>query len=153
MADVLRADSIGPIDVAVVTFDKDQFSADFAPALIEMQARGIVRLIDMAVVHKDSEGVAHIAEITDEEIASAYKSLADPRFDLVTKTDVANLASALPRDSAALVVVWENSWVARFAAAVRESDGHVTAFERIPFETVQKAVAALNEQEQRPPLR
>ncbi|HUC58225.1 MAG TPA: DUF6325 family protein [Streptosporangiaceae bacterium] len=145
MADVIHAEAIGPIDVAVVTFEQDQFSSDFAPALIDLQTRGIVRLIDMAVVHKDANGVARIAEITDKEVLSVYSRLGDPRFDLVSKADAAALASALPPASAALVVVWENSWVGRFAAAVRASRGHVAAFERIPFETVQEAVNALNE--------
>jgi hypothetical protein len=151
MADVLHAESIGPIDVAVITFDKNQFSPDFAPALIDLQSRGLVRLIDMAVINKDADGVARIAEVTDKEIVSVYERLADPRFDLLSKTDVGDLASALPPDSAALVVVWENSWVGRLAAAVKESRGHVAAFERIPFETVQEAVAALNEASGDPP--
>jgi uncharacterized membrane protein len=147
MADVLHPESIGPIDVAVVTFDSNEFGADVGPAMIDLQTRGIVRLIDMAIVRKEADGVAHIAEITDEEVVSVYQRLAHPRFDLLSKTDVAELASALPPDSAALVMVWENSWAARLAAAVKQSRGRVVAFERIPFETVQEALATLGETE------
>ena len=46
----------------------------------------------------------------------------------------------------ALVVVWENSWAARLAAAIRSSHGTLIEQERIPHETVLRAIAALDEE-------
>jgi hypothetical protein len=44
-----------------------------------------------------------------------------------------------------MVVVWENSWAARLAAALRNSHAEVAVMERIPRETVLAAFAALDE--------
>jgi hypothetical protein len=41
--------------------------------------------------------------------------------------------------------VWENSWAARLAAAVRASHGRLISQDRIPRETVLRAIAALDE--------
>jgi hypothetical protein len=45
-----------------------------------------------------------------------------------------------------LVVVWESSWAARLAAAIRDSHGTRIEQERIPRETVLRAIAALDEE-------
>jgi uncharacterized membrane protein len=147
MADELRADSVGPIDVAVIVFDGNTFSGQIAPALTDMQAGGLVRLVDLAFVTKDEHGTTQIAEITDADVAAVYSKITDPRFDLAGKSDLAELARTLPPRSSALVVVWENTWAARLATAVRESRGRVAAFERIPFEVVQRALAAVDAEE------
>jgi hypothetical protein len=44
-----------------------------------------------------------------------------------------------------MVIVWENSWASRLAAALRGSHGQMVAQERIPRETVLRAIAALDE--------
>jgi hypothetical protein len=46
-----------------------------------------------------------------------------------------DLADGLAPESAALVLVWENSWAARFAAAIRDSHGRGAMLERIPRHT------------------
>jgi uncharacterized membrane protein len=145
MPDALDQNAVGPIDVAVITFEGNKFSGEIASALIELQTRGIARLIDLAVIRKDGEGKTEISSVTDKEIVALYDRLADPRFDLLSKSDAVSLAKALPPSSSALVLVWENSWAGRFASAVRASKGHVVAFERIPVETVQDAIASLGQ--------
>jgi hypothetical protein len=146
MSEALKAGNIGPIDVAVVTFEGHVLNRDLAPAMVDLQAQGIVRLIDMAVVRKYANGQTDITEVTDGELAEVYRSIADPRFDLLSKADVSSLAEALPPSSSAFVMVWENTWAARFASAVSASNGHVAAFERIPFEEVREALANLENQ-------
>lgn len=145
MPGVLKADSVGPVDVAVVTFEGNQMNGDIAPALTELQDRGIVRLIDLAFVRKEDHGPVTIVQVSDAEVNQAYREITDPRFDLLADEDLRELTSALRPGTSAMVVVWENTWAARFGAAVRESKGQVTAFERIPFERVQRALAEVEE--------
>lgn len=145
MPGVLKADAVGPVDVAVVTFDGNTFNGDIAPALTELQDNGIVRLIDLAFVRKEANGPVTIVQIADQEVADAYREITDPRFDLLAEDDLRQLTQALRPGTSALVVVWENAWAARFAAAVRESHGQVTAYERIPYEKVRRALAAAEE--------
>ncbi|HUJ05308.1 MAG TPA: DUF6325 family protein [Streptosporangiaceae bacterium] len=143
MPGALRADSVGPVDVAVVAFDGNTFSGDVASAMADLQASGVVRVIDLAFVRKDADGRVSAVELADREVAEVYGQIADPRFDLLREEDISELTGALRPGSSALVVVWENTWAARFASAVGRSRGTVTAFERIPFDRVRQALAAL----------
>ena len=145
MSDALEPDRVGPVDVAVIAFEGNKFSGELAPTLAGLQASGVVRFIDLAFVTKDEHGGTQIAELTDDEVTASYRQIVDPRFDLLEQADLASLASALPPQSSALVVVWENAWAANLASAVRESNGRVMAFERIPFDVVQRALKAIEE--------
>ena len=145
MAGLLQADRIGPVDVAVIAFDGNDFSGEIAPALADLQASGTVNVIDLAFVRKDADGSTAIVEVADDAVASAFDQIADSQFDLLSEADLSDLASGLEPASSAMVVVWENSWAARFASAVRQSHGRVAMLERIPHENVERAITALEE--------
>ena len=142
----LQADSVGPVDVAVIGFEGNQFNGDVAPALSELNRSGTVRIIDLALVCKDADGTTSVIEAGDDEVADALDSVYENQFDLLSEDDLAKIAGGLQPSSSALVVVWENSWAARLAAAVRDSRGRVITQERIPRETVLRAIAALDEE-------
>jgi hypothetical protein len=145
MPGVLQADKVGPVDVAVIAFEGNDFNGDVAPALAELQASGTVNVIDLAFVRKDADGSTAIVELTDEAVADVFERITGTQFDLLSEADLSDLASALDPSSSAMIVVWENSWAARFASAVRESHGRVTMLERIPHENVERAISALGE--------
>jgi len=145
MPEVLQSDKVGPVDVAVIAFEGNDFNGDVAPALAELQNSGTVNVIDIAFVRKDADGSTAIIELTDEAVAEAFDRITGTQFDLLSEADLSDLASALDPASSAMVVVWENSWAARFASAVRESHGRVAMLERIPHENVERAISALGE--------
>jgi uncharacterized membrane protein len=145
MAELLQADKIGPVDVAVIAFDGNDFNGDIAPALADLQASGTVNVIDLAFVRKDADGSTTIVEVADDALAAAFDRIADSQFDLLSEDDLTDLARGLEPESSAMVVVWENSWAARFASAVRQSHGRVAMLERIPHENVERAITALGE--------
>jgi len=141
----LEADSIGPVDVAVIAFDGNQFNGDVAPALAALHDSGTVRVIDLAFVRKEADGTTSFVEVGDADVAAAFERVNNTQFDLLSDEDLTEIADGLPPSSSAMVIVWENSWLARFATAVRESNGSVLALERIPRDSVLRAVAALDE--------
>jgi hypothetical protein len=147
MPAALQADTIGPVDVAVISFTGNEISADVAPALADLQASGVVRLIDLAFLRKNADGITSVVEVADPALAEAFDWASGSQVDLLNDADLASLAGAIQPGSSALVVVWENSWAARLATAVRESRGQLTAFERIPHENVAAAITALDEGE------
>ena len=57
MQAVLDANSIGPVDVAVIRFDGNEFSGDVAPALAELDRSGTVHIIDLAFLRRPPEPV------------------------------------------------------------------------------------------------
>jgi uncharacterized membrane protein len=142
---VLDANAIGPVDVAVIRFDTEEISDDVAPALAQLNRSGTVHIIDLAFVRKAADESVSCLEATDEHVASAFAGLADTQFDLLSDADLDKVADELDPGSAAMVIVWENSWASRLAAALRGSHGQVVAEERIPRESVLRAIAALDE--------
>ncbi len=62
MSGTLQSEKIGPVDVAVISFEGGEFNGDVAPALSDLQASGTVQVIDLAFVRKDADGVTSIIE-------------------------------------------------------------------------------------------
>jgi Family of unknown function (DUF6325) len=145
MPAALDADSVGPVDVAVILFEGNKFSGDVAPALAELNDSGTVRIIDFAFVRKEIDGSASVVEAGDAEVAEQFDFHAT-QFDLLSEEDLIRIANGLEINSSALVIVWENRWAARLAAAVRASHGQLISQDRIPRETVLRAIAALDEE-------
>jgi hypothetical protein len=127
-------DVVGPVDYLVVEFPGNRFNGQIVPSLVDLIARGLVRIIDLAFVTKDGNGGAAIVEIEDLDEASAgpLRGLLPFLCDLVGEEDLLAAADALAPNSSALIVVWENTWAAPFATAVRASGGEVVASGRIP---------------------
>ena len=146
MPTALQADSMGPVDVAVILFEGNQFNGDVAPAIAELVESGTVRVIDLAFVRKETDESISVVEVSEADVADTFKRINESQFDLLSDEDLSDIANGLDPGSSALVVVWENSWAARMAAAVRSSQGRVIDFERIPADRVVRAIAALNEE-------
>ncbi len=142
----LDADAIGPVDVAVILFEGNQFNGSVAPAILDLQQNGTVRILDLAFVTKDAEGAWAIIELSDETVEEAFAALLAEQFELLSDNDLEEIAADLDPESAALVVVWENAWAAELASAIRGSNGRVIAMDSIPHEIIARAVAALDEE-------
>jgi hypothetical protein len=145
MSGSLQPERIGPVDVAVIEFEDDEFNTEVAPTLTELQASGTVQVIDLAFVRKEADGSTCIVELADDAVSDAFDQITDTQFDLLSEADLTGIAKGLRPSSAAMVVVWENSWAARFASAVRQRHGRVAMLERIPRENVERAIIALDE--------
>lgn len=145
MSGTLQSEKIGPVDVAVIAFEGHEFDTSVAPALTDLHASGTVQVIDLAFVRKDADGTTSIVELADDSVAEAFDQITDSQFDLLSEADLTDIANGLEPASAALVIVWENSWAARFASAVAEHHGRVAMLERIPRENVERAITALEE--------
>ena len=89
---VLEADTIGPVDVAMIAFEGSEVSRDVAPALTDLQSSGTVRVIDMAFVRKAADGSTSVVDISDDAIAEVFERITDSQVDLLSEADLADLA-------------------------------------------------------------
>lgn len=147
MPDIPDPDSVGPVDVAVILFEGNQFNGEVAPAIAELQRSGTVRIIDLAFLTKDTEGTAAFIEVEDAEIADAFDNITESQLDLLSDEDLIGLANDLEPESSALVVVWENTWASRLASAIRGSGGEMVSYFRIPHDAVVDAILDLEDEE------
>ena len=56
---------IGPLEYVVVGFDGNRFTGEITPALMELVDKGLIRIIDLAVVSKDAYG--HVTTLEANE--------------------------------------------------------------------------------------
>lgn len=136
--------TFGPVDLAVIAFEGNNFKGEIIPAIRELVDGGIVRIIDAAFVLKDSDGSVVWAEVADTGAASDFSGLDADRTELMSEDDLQAIADALDPDTSAAVLVWENVWARRAVEAFRNAGGQVVAFERIPAADV---IAAYEYQE------
>ena len=144
-----EVDELGPVDYVVVEFpaDKSNFSGEMASALADLVKRNIVRVLDLLILRKEPDGSVEAFELEDLEDGEigALRSLEAGLASLLAEEDVEAVAAALEPGSTAGLLVWENTWAAPFASAVRRSGGQLVASDRIPIQAVIAAIEAEEE--------
>ncbi|WP_448061348.1 DUF6325 family protein [Cellulomonas hominis] len=138
--------TVGPVDTAVLVFDGAELSAELAPQLLSLHTSGDVRILDLALVRRTVDGTVVVGEVEDSPVAAAFEPITRTEVDLLSDEELAEVAAALAPGTTALVVVWENTWHERLAAAAASLGGRLAALERIPHDTVVAALAALDEE-------
>ena len=149
MDEVDAVDELGPVDWIVVEFPGSKFNGQIAPALRDLVERDLVRVLDLLVLKKDADGTLEAFELSDldEGEIGELRTYESELAMLLSEEDVTSLAAAIEPGSSAAVLVWENSWAAPFASAVRRSGGQLVASGRIPIQALLAAVEA-DEQEE-----
>jgi hypothetical protein len=141
-----EVDELGPVDYVVVEFpaDKSNFSGEMASALSDLIDRKLVRVLDLLVLRKENDGSVEayeLEELEDSEIGE-LRALEAGLASVLAEEDVEAVAAALEPGSTAGLLVWENTWAAPFASAVRRSGGQLVASGRIPIQAIVAAIEA-----------
>lgn len=137
-------DELGPVDWLVVEFPGSRFKGEIAPALNDLVERGIIRVLDLLLLRKDEDGVIEAFELSDVDEAEVggLRSYEAELAMLLSAEDVESLAAAVEPGSTAAALVWENTWAAPFASAVRRAGGQLVANGRIPVQAILAAIEA-----------
>lgn len=134
----------GPIDVVVIGFPAGApMTGDAIPILLDLVDRGIVRVLDALFVRKQADGTFagfNLADL-DADTAGDLTVFAGATSGLLDDDDVATAAAQIEPGSAALMIVYENSWAAHFIAAVRRNGGELIGRQRVG---VQQLIDALD---------
>jgi hypothetical protein len=149
MDEVDAVEELGPVDWIVVEFPGSRFNGQIAPALFDLVERDLIRVLDLLVLKKDADGTLEAFELSDldEGEIGELRTYESELAMLLSEEDVTSLAAAIEPGSSAAVLVWENSWAAPFASAVRRSGGQLVASGRIPIQALLAAIEADEEEE------
>ena len=135
-------EGMGPIDYVLVEWPDDPPSGEAAPIVFDLVERGIIRVLDFAIFAKNEDGdVAAIDFGELPEHAAALEDFRGASSGVLGEEDIAEAAAAISPGALAALIVYENTWAAPFAIAVRRSGGQLVSSERIP---VQAFLAALD---------
>jgi Family of unknown function (DUF6325) len=134
---------MGPIDYLLVEWPGRQPTGEVAPHVIDLVDRGLIRVLDFAVIVKAEDGSVAALEISDlGEGAAAFADFEGASSGLLSDEDFNEAAGALEPGTSAALLVFENRWAAPFATAVRRSGGQLVASGRIPVQAVLAALDA-----------
>jgi Family of unknown function (DUF6325) len=145
MSDSTResVDQLGPVELIALAFHQPNFDGSVIRELVDLVERGIVRVLDLMIVHKTDDGSIEVAEFTalgDDE-AEVFVGLAPAGVDLIGEDDVSIAGELLEPGDAAALLVWEDLWAAPFAAAVRKAGGVLLAHDRIPIDVLEAVMS------------
>ena len=134
---------MGPIDYLMVEWPGRQPNGEAAPHLVDLVARGLIRILDLLFIAKDEEGNVAALNIADLGGEVAELSIFEGASSgLLGDDDVEQAGGVLAPGTSAALLVFENSWAAPFASAVRRSGGELVASGRIPAEDFLAALDA-----------
>ena len=134
---------MGPIDYLLVEWPGRQPNGEVAPHLVDLVDRGLIRILDLAFVAKDEDGTVAGLELSDlGDGAAELEVFEGASSGLLSDDDLTEAAAALEPGTSAALLVFENTWAAPFAAAVRQSGGQLVASGRIPVDDVLAALDA-----------
>jgi hypothetical protein len=139
-----ETDQLGPVDYLVVEFPagRSSFTGEMAEELATLMDEGIIRILDLLVLHKAEDGSLEAMEIDDVENLDELRGLETHVAEILAAEDVAHLAEAMENGSTAGVLVWENLWAAPFASAARRAGGQLVASGRIPIQAILASIEA-----------
>jgi hypothetical protein len=81
-------------------------------------------------------------ELGDLDELGPLEDIAEELVHTLAEADVEHLAAAMDPGSVAGVLVYENTWAAPFASALRRAGGQLIANGRIPIQAIIAAVEA-----------
>jgi len=131
---------MGPIDYIVLEWPKQQPTGEVAPMILDLHARGIIRILDVAFMLKDEDGSVATLEVGDLGDFAAFEGAST---GLLGQDDLEDAASVLEPGTSAAVLLWENTWAAPVATALRRSGGQLVASGRIPIQAILAALDAV----------
>jgi hypothetical protein len=136
----------GPIDFVLLEFPGDRVTGAAADALLDLVDRGVVRVYDLLVVHKDADGSFAGVDIGDlsADAVGGFSVFGGARSGLLGDEDLAQAAGVMQPGTVAALIVYENAWAVPFVAAAREAGGQLVASARIPAQDVMDALDALD---------
>jgi hypothetical protein len=135
---------MGPIGYLVVEFPGNKVTGEALPKLVDLVDRGLIRILDLVFVSKDSDGRLSILELADID--------GDGDLDLMIfegassgmlhEDDINEAGNAVEPGAAAAIMIYENHWAAEFAGALRSSGAQLVASGFIPMDDVLAALDA-----------
>ena len=145
MNDIDPEDS-GPIDYLVVEFPADRRPDGAALAILrELVEQGTVRVLDLVFLRKETDGSVVAIDVVDVGLVGDIdvSLFAEASTGLLDLTDIADAGSVLEPGASAAVLVYENTWAAPLATALRRSGAHLVASGRIPVQGILASLDAL----------
>ena len=135
-----------PLEYALIAFENAEPTGKIVPELLDLAQRGIVRFVDIVFIHKEEDGAIRTVELNDldDKTYEMFVPMGEHVASLFTNDDLEIAAAKLPNKSAAMLLLWENLWVANLRQAVGDAGGVLVERAQIAPEIVEEFVQAMS---------
>jgi len=134
-----------PLEYALIKFEGGKFSGKIVPELVDLAQRQIVRFVDIVFIQKDENGNSTAIELNDldPELYEMFVPMGEHVSSLFTTDDLEIAASKLSANSAAMLFLWENLWLANLGQAMLDAGGRLVERRQIAPEVVEQFLQEL----------
>ena len=136
--------ALGPISYLIVEFPGNKMTGEGFASLLDLVDRGIIRILDLMFVTRDSDGSVRALDLQDIDL--------DGRFDLAAfvgassglldQGDLSEAASVIEPGSSAGILIFENRWATPFIQALRRGEAQLVSAGYIPQDDLAAALDA-----------
>lgn len=137
---------LGPVDYLIVEWPPgSEPTGEGLGMLADLTEEGLIRVLDLAFVHKTEDGAVEGLAIADVDGDGTLDlvQFEGASSGLLDQDDYDSAGEALEPGASAAILVYENRWAAPFAAAVRRSGAELVASGRIPLDALLGTLDAL----------
>ena len=135
---------LGPIDYLVVEWPAgSQPSGEGLPLLVDLVDRGLIRVLDLAFVRKEEDGSVVGLDLREAGGGPELTVFEGASSGLIGQDDYDDAGAAIEPGCSAALLVYENTWAAPFATALRRSGAQLVAGGRIPVNALISALDQL----------
>src|SRR5918993_5949043 len=129
-----RLEEMGPVDYMVIEFPASHPTGKNLPLLADLVDRGIIRILDLALVKREFDGSMSLLALADadgdgEWDLSVFEGASSGVLGL---DDIDEAGQTLEPGRSAAVLVYENRWAAPLAVALRRGGAQLVSSGRIP---------------------
>jgi hypothetical protein len=135
---------MGPISYLIVEFPGSKMTGEGFPALVDLVDRGVIRILDLMFVTKETDGTVRALELRDID-RDGTLDLAifeGASSGLLDNADLGDAGSVLEPGSSAGILLFENRWAMPFMQALRGSDAEVVAAGYVPMDALASSLEA-----------
>jgi hypothetical protein len=134
---------MGPVDYLVIEFPAGYPTGENLPLLLDLVDRGLIRILDLVLVKREYDGSMTLLALADADGDGEwdYSVFEGVSTGVLGQDDIDEAGQALEPGHSAAILVYENTWAAPLAVALRRSGAQMVAGGRIP---VQALLASLD---------
>lgn len=117
--------SLGPLEYILIGFEGNRFTGQILPELRAARDKGIIRVIDLLLILKDEQGNTAVMELSDlsSEELEQLGPIAGDLLEVLEQDDVEAIASNIPNNSSAALLLIEQTWAVGLKKAIMDAGG------------------------------
>ena len=129
----------GPIDYILVGFEGNKFDGNIMGALTDALDKGVIGLVALSVITKDSEGNTHTLDVaSDNPDLATFMNRLQSTENLVTQEDFLEVADLIENNTSCGLLVVEHLWAIPLKEAIVKANGVLIADGRIHPDAAQE---------------